>query len=464
MEIQRFDGAEESAVLISMITDDRVLGRIEPKWGHGLFSSKYSNIIGSWCIGYYRSYSRAPGKTIRALFEGYAETVKDKATVSLIESFLSQLGDSYKQLKEESNSEFAIDRAAKHFDKVQIKKAYELSQAYLEAGDLAKARKVLEGYRKIELGAGSTIDVFQDKEALKRAFESKREPLIRYPGAAGEFFGDALERDGFLSIYGLYKSGKSYWLSDICYRGVTQRRKVAMFQAGDLSEAQFMQRWACRSASRPLFAKTVKYPKSIIKEKDAEEARVEYDEKVFKNDLSWRSTWKAYQKIQQRRVRSDESYFKLSVHANSTLSIGMIQDSLKRWEREDWTPDIIAVDYPDIMDMSSEDGDLRSKTNEIWKKLRSISQIYHCLVIVVTQVKASAMKAVSLGQEHFSEDARKLAHVTGTLGVSQTSTEKDHGIYRLNWINLREGAFSRNRFLYVAGCLDIASPIICSTW
>ena len=54
--------------------------------------------------------------------------------------------------------------------------------------------------------------------------------------------------------------------------------------------------------------------------------------------------------------------------------------------------------------------------------------------------------------------------MTGMVGINATEKEKDRGITRLNWVVLREKAFSSYRCVYVAGCLAIAHPAIKSTW
>ena len=66
--------------------------------------------------------------------------------------------------------------------------------------------------------------------------------------------------------------------------------------------------------------------------------------------------------------------------------------------------------------------------------------------------------------ENFSEDKRKHAHVTGTVGLNQTKEESKIGIMRLNWIVAREMRFNSHKCCHVAGCLDIANPAIKSTF
>jgi len=124
--------------------------------------------------------------------------------------------------------------------------------------------------------------------------------------------------------------------------------------------------------------------------------------------------------------------------------------------------DVVVIDYADILLMESGD-DNRNKINECWKQLRRLSQTWHCLVITATQSDAASYTAGTMGRQHFSEDKRKLAHVTGMIGLNQTEDEKEEAIMRLNWIARRESHYVERKCIYVVGCLPIANPAIKST-
>ena len=167
----------------------------------------------------------------------------------------------------------------------------------------------------------------------------------------------------------------------------------------------------------------------------------------------------------KRKIGSRQSYLKLSVHPNSTLSVSGIKNILRTWEQEEWVPDIIVIDYADILDMDSYKLEGRDRINETWKQLRSLSQIYHCLVITATQADAGSYDATLIRRCNFSEDKRKFAHVTGMVGINQTDpVEKELGVMRFNWLKLRDGKYSENVCVYIAGCLAVASPMIKSCW
>ncbi len=459
MRIEKRNSSEERRILIGMIVDKTVLGRINSRWKGRMFKSKWANIIAKWCLNYYGKYKKAPLHQIESLFETWSEKTKDESAIKLIEKFLSSLSDEYKELKSESNSDYIIDMAGNHFNQVQIEKLIDETQSNIDNGNVNEAHEHISSYNKIEMGVGEGIDILKDTEAIKEAFQDKEEPLIEYPGALGEFFGSTLERDAFVAFMAPEGRGKSFWLMDVAFRAMIQRRKVAYFQAGDMSQNQIMRRLMLRTSGRPLNPKEIKYPIAIKKRNDGS-IRTRTKIKRYKDKLSWQVSYRACKKIMRKKVKSKSSYFKLSCHPNTTLSVKNIESILQDWEKLLWTPDVIVIDYADILNMSYYGIEGRDRINETWNQLRALSQKLHCLVVTATQSDALSYEKELMTMQNFSDDKRKAAHVTGLVGINQTPQEKLKGIFRLNFLKLRDDNFYVSKCIYIAGCLDIADPAI----
>ncbi len=465
MRVSKRDGKDERRILVGMIVDPMILGRVVSKWEGDLFNSRWSNLVGSWCVKFFQRYEKAPGKSIEGLFESWAgDGRRDKETVELVEKFLARLSGDYEELAGESNSEYIIDLAGTHFNRVKLQRLAKALQGDVDGGDVSSGLKRVADYGQVEMGAGAGVDVFQDQDAIREAFKDKTEPLIKYPGALGKFFGDVFERDAFVAFMGSEKRGKSWWLMDVAYRGLLQRRKVAFFEVGDMSQNQIMRRLMIRASGRPLFPRTISYPMKIHHEVGDATAEVDLEEREFKKRLSWQVAYKSCQKIMKRKVKSKHSLFRLSCHPNSTISVAGIRSILQNWERSGWTPDVVVIDYADILAPPAGSMDTRDQINATWKQLRAMSQSLHCLVVTATQADAQSYTSDTIRRSNFSEDKRKLGHVTGLIGISATDEEKSFGMMRLNFVVLREEEFSESKCVYVAGCLPIGNPAIRSTW
>lgn len=465
MKIQQRDSKDEKTILTAMIIDPYVLGRIAAKWDRNnpLFESKWSNIVAQWCVDYFQRYDKPPKKNIAQLYESWSSENQDEDVSELMNKFLSSLSREYEAAKE-INSQFVMDLAGEYFNRISLSKLGQALQGDIQRGKVAEALKRVENFNKLEIVTNDHIDVFNGEAAIREAFESKAEPIIAYPGALGEFYGDALERDGFVAILAPEKRGKTWSLLDLAYTAVLQQRKVAFFEVGDMSQNQILRRFATRVCRRPMKPKTVKIPISITREPHAPEADIIYEEKEYTDELTWQAAWKRVQRV-KTKLGIGEDLLKLSIHANSSINVAGIRSILQSWQRRsNWSPDVIVVDYADILAPPSGIAESRDQINQTWKQLRQLSQTYHCLVITATQADAASYKQDLLDRTNFSEDKRKFAHVTAMLGLNQTDMEKKQGLWRYNWIVLRENEFSLSECCYVAGCLSIGHPTMISTF
>ncbi len=132
----------------------------------------------------------------------------------------------------------------------------------------------------------------------------------------------------------------------------------------------------------------------------------------------------------------------------------------------------VIIDYADLLAPPPGYGrqDYRHQTNATWQRLRQLSQSPIAgggakpLVITATQANRAAYGAGLIQREHIGEDKRKLAHVTGCVGLTQSDEEQDAGLVRLNWLERRGAKFSRGRAVTVAGCLALGRPAVLSAW
>lgn len=469
MQVEKRDGSTARRVLTAMIVDRAVLARVAASWlKEGLFKDTWCNQIGNWCVEYFLKYSKPPKKQIEALFESWATETPDKETVKLVERFLTGLSDEYKALAAEVNSEYIIDLAGKHFNTVRLERLADAIQGDVTAGKLDLAQKRVNTFGRVEMGRGTAVNVLCDKEAMRKAFESKKAPLIVYPGAVGRMFDDAFERDAFVVFQGPEKRGKSWWLIDVSWRAMEQGRKVAFFAVGDMSQDQVMRRYMTRASKRPLKStkskdpkfpdKPVRYPTYLSRVPESPFATADVEERHFKHDLSLETAWRACQAVVKKTKSRD--LLRLSVHPNSSINIHGIAYQLQQWEHTGWTPDVVIIDYADIIAPLPGYKESRDQVNQTWMGLRGLSQSLHCCLVTATQSDADSYDADVITAGNFSEDKRKNAHVTAMFGLCQTTDEKAQGIMRINRIQFRENEFTSDVCVHVAGCLSIANPAI----
>lgn len=458
-----------------MITSKAVLAAIADRWDlEGLFEGRWPNLIGSWCVKHYRKYHRAPGRQIEVIFDRWAEgrEGKDKDTVKLVEKFLGSLSGQYDRQKKKVQVQFTIDLAGEHFNGVKCQEVADEVTGLIEDGNIEKAVSLMETFKKVEVGLGSRVSVLRDKNAIREALESKTEPVIKFDGALGHFFGDSLERDGFIAFWGPEKRGKSWILIEMAWQAMLQGRRVAMFQVGDLSRPQIMRRFLIRAMGRPLKPTKKKHPLmvpvSIMGPKGTGEgsmASVVQKPMKFSGHVDLKMAWKACRKITAPWPDDpNEDLLMLDTYPNTSISINGISGVLDRWARDGWRPDVIVIDYADILAPIDGKIDTRFQIDATWRGMRQLSQRLHCLVITASQTNAASYDVETIGAKHFSEAKSKRAHVTGTVSINRSDAEKKMGIYRFNWIDGREWDYDSSVCVHTAGSLGLASPMMLSTY
>lgn len=461
----------ERRIAAGCLTSPLVCGQLAARWERGDLSSKEADRVVGWAVEHWGKHQDVLGKGVTLYFEQWAETA-GKEQVDATERFLSGVLQSIEQ-DGEPNGQAVVTLADKHLKKVQLKRMADDVQKAVEIGQVARAEEIVGKGIKAGLAAPEGVDLFCDAEAMRSTYAREIvEPLVRYPDGLGEFFGPHLRRDCFIAFMGMEKAGKSYWLLDIAWRAMLARKRVAYFQVGDLSLDQIKDRFLVRSAKRPSWSTrhdngwpcTVKTPTKITPVKE-DAALVEFTEQEWKRPLQAGSDW--VEKIQlhvQHETRSKRSFFKLFWFPTKTVSVLQVKAMVDSLVMREWSPDVVCVDYADLLAPSNRRDDKRDQIKHDWEQLRQISMENHCLVLSATQVNADSYKKKTLDRTNFSENHLKFAEVNGMIGISMTAEEKERQLNRLNWVVRREGQYSPRRCVTVAGCLALSDPAVLSVY
>lgn len=459
LDVKRVDGAAERQVMIAMVVSDEVAAAVAAKWEYGMMPSDAGNLVASWCVRHVTHYGRAPGKNLRHYFHEWAATKRDPALVEPIEALLASLSGQYAAARDGVTPAVVRDVAAKVFTGHRLRKMTDAVAAALESGDVGKADAAAAAYRRLEMGPGKWITLGQEPDRIEAAFSQAYEQVVEYPGAAGNFFGRSLCRDGFVAFMAPEKRGKSFFLQDLAWRAVEQGRRVAYFECGDHSEPQAIVRLGVRASGRKLVGDPdhpVKVPISIAPPENKGDPEVAYKKLWCRENLTGPDAAAALAAAADR--------LRVSVHVTSSMSVRDAENELDELARDEWYPDVVVFDYADVLKAIDPRAEKRDQVNDTWKALRAMSQKRHCLVVTATQTNKESYTTALLTREHFSEDHRKLAQVTGMVGINQTEKEIPLNVFRLGWVVRRDLEFDPKRVCYLAHCLAIGNPCVASTF
>lgn len=468
MKRKKIDTLTEQKIITAMVVSKEFLSQVVSTINLDLIQAKHLQQIAKWCLQYYEEYREAPREHIESIYHAWVRKGKaQEETIDAVHDVLEHLSEEYED-EPNINIPYLLDNAADHFNTRRIEVLKDDLEYSLAEGDREGASNAIASFSTVSAKLDLGINPLNDDEAWDAAFAESQKPLITWGSkSANYFFGNALIRDGLIGVLAPEKRGKTWWCVEFALRAASQRKRVALFEVGDMSQSQMMRRIGVKLSRRPMFKKdlgTIKIPQKIWRGKDGIE--VEHREVNCSRIANASASKKSVDKfLRGAGIRKDDPHFMASTHANSAINIQGISTIMDQWKiYRNFIPDIVIIDYPDILapEPGTSNMSTRDQNNTTWKAMRRLSQEWHCLVIAPTQADAASYSQEILGPSNFSEDKRKLSHVTGFLGLNQMPAEKEQGIMRLNWIDLREGMFARNRCLYVGQCLQLGRPFCCA--
>lgn len=459
MRHQRFEGKQLRSVLAGMITDTKVCSRLCSQLKGRGFKEEFASVIYKWCKDHIERYGEAPGKIIQLSFDRWAEKARDDKVVSQVEGILDYALGEYDPA-ENGHADLILDQASSYLSRKEIVKLKEDIEDDIEAGDFEAAFNRIRSVSQVNFNGNDIVRPIDDHEVWFDVLTEERErPLFEYPGALGQLIGPSFVPGTLFSFMGVEKAGKSYYLLDAAFRTLKNRFKVAYFEVGDLGQQETIERFGQRVLHSPVEESYVNWPVGWSKE----DPDVPTTKRKRCNGVSIAHVKKKL----LRYTRGRPDLLRLSCHPNSSVSVSDLQTILKEWFLDSgWAPDLIVIDYADILAPPSGYHDTKDQIDETWKQLRRLSQEMNCCVLTGTQTGSQAYrkKGTVLTRSDFSGRKTKLAHVNGMIGLNATAEDKKHDVTRINWVVRRKGGGSELTQVLVAGCFAAGMPIVLSKY
>lgn len=504
----------ERKIVIGLITSTEYLKQIKNEWNPNYIESQAAKILSSWCLEYFDERGVAPMRDIETILlkKLRKKKIKKELAEEIETDILVKLSEQYEN--QDNNIDSLLIDTREYFIERQLEIHSEEIQDALSKGDIKKARQLQENFKLVIGGEDSGIDL-ADSSTLSKidsAFADVENPVIKFHGALGEFWNSEMVKGSFVSLLAPEKRGKSFLLLELMMTAYEQGVPTAFFQAGDMTEAQQIIRTAIyltQKSNKEKFCGKQYIPVldcvknqtdncnrkiracrfGIFKDKTEEQIRNEItyeeileakkDNKFYKNCYNcinwqknpWGTVWLEEFDNGEKPLTANEAkrawkkFFRnndkvrLSTHANGELSVPKMIAILEAWKRKGFIPQLLILDYADLV-TADRTGDMRHLIDYIWRNLRGISQKYDLLIVAPTQADAKSYEQEILKLSNFSEDKRKLAHVTAMYGLNQdpAGREKKLGIMRINKIVIREDGFHATDQVHLLQRLQIGRP------
>jgi hypothetical protein len=456
VKAKEIDTSVERQIVTYAITSTRFLRDVGSALRPENLKSAYARTVVKWVLEYYTEYHEAPGKHIQELYQKNFTQVRDEDETELISEFLVRLSDRYKNetiSPEKDNIEFIVTNATTYLRLQKLERLKESIELAVLNKDPTKGEQEVGSFQRVGTIRDKGVSIFDDTVAVTTAFLEEEDVLFRFPGILGDELGPFVRGD-LVSYMAASKRGKSWWEWYTGQIAAYYGYHVVFFNL-EMTPNQIIRRaWTSltgvpRRRKAGQAKRIISVPYFDSENEDGpwtvEEAKKEY--KTI--DLS---SVRLKQKNFRRQFHSGNvRIFSLPAYSATLKDIVAHLDNLYYYD--DYVPDVVVVDYADLLVPSNARVETRHQLDEIWKGLRRIGQERNCLVVTASQAGRAAFDADAT-EKDISEDIRKIAHVAKLVSINQTRPERDIGVCRLRQLVERDDRMGGGKVV-VLQCLDL---------
>jgi len=487
-----------------MIVSGTYLQRISKIFNPTYFQIDYARTIAKWCIEHMNLYGSAPQQHIEDIFQSRRREFADGQS-QMAEEFLRQISKAHEE-RESFNSDYLFEKTRKYFHRRALLILTDRIEACALDDKIADAHMALKSFKAVSTDVSPWINPFDDSFISEVFSNIDTNRLLHLPGKIGELTGP-FERGWLVGWLGPMKRGKTFWLFECGFQAAMQKLNVIIVslemnkttnalriyrrmtalpdEPGEYIYPVFdcanNQDGSCEMEERsrfndiPLFSKDDQDKPKFSKSMDYRGCTYCRENLNFpKGENPYIPEWwykistieKSFNIEDVRRgkrqfIAQFGSRIRFRPYPAFSASINDLESDLEILEfNESFIPDVIVIDYADILIPPDKRLIERSALDSIWKGLKGLAEKRNCLVITASQSNRGAIQKDDVSQIDIAEDIRKIAHVDAMFGLNQNRSERQEMVMRVNVLAHRHRAFSDYRQALILNQLDLGLPCI----
>ena len=486
----------EEKILTALIVSDTFCRDFSPLINKEIFVVDFIARVAMWCKSYFHKYKKAPGKHIQDIYETEKQNISNDDEREAVANLLTKLSEDYEL--SEFNEEYLSDKARNYFRERSIRLSTEKASALLEVGKVEEAETILQRYKKANTAFIGWENPFEES-VIKNWFQdenSQKDILFKLPGDIGKFIG-YFQRNWLVSFLAPVKRGKTWFLLEIAINGVLSRKRTLVISL-EMDKHRVYKRLYKRITAMadetkeyimPVFDCKLNQENTCEKPERKNKTRLLDDmgkkPKHFERGLKYRpctycrgskwfqpETWftitkreelkqgKAVKKI-SAVAKQFGSKIRVIKYPTKTANVTRIRSDIQALEEnEGFVPDLVVIDYADIIGKEDSRETGREAINSIWEALKGMTDSLHCCVVTASQSNRAGFERDNVTQTNASEDIRKMAHADIWFGINQTPEEKRASRVRISKIAVRDGDFDQYESVIVTQQLSTGQVIL----
>ena len=487
IKVETIDNTIEDLIITGMIVDTKYLQEIIRAAKPEYFETDVNRVLVQWIREYYKKNSISPGEEIQDIFR-LNQGDLDKDESQTVRIFLKRITQEYSG--REFNTEYVLPKSFKHLELNAYHHKLKLVKRELQRENLEEAKGIFNNAAKEIFKQVTSWKSLSDVGLLNSWWGEKQMPAMSFPGELGKYM-PPIERGRLYAMLGPAKRSKSFWLLEWAYNGAFDGLNVVFFSL-EMGEHEVDTRWKERISGKSIMnraKKTFNYPvKDCLNNQKGDcqiadctslgtsvfdgklrESFADHPEHTpctycegIDDELFKPTHWMAskedtrltlaeavdYQKRLDEHI--GENRVRIFSYPIGSASVKDIEQSLSDLElHEGFIPDLIVVDYADILKEDLRLGEKRHRVGDNWQALSRMAKTRNAVVVTASQGNRSSAKKNRLDVDDVAEDFSKVMTIDGIFAINEVNfdqsdkwqIDKNWQIQRIETIALRYGRF-----------------------
>jgi len=463
----------EKRIVAGMIVSQEFAMEIHHIVNFDYFQNSYLRRVAKWVLEYFDKYEKVPFHHIQDLYDIHKRKLKE-SEADLIKELLHDISERYSHQK--INAKYLLDQAVTYFQGQELEIRANNIQACLLNNDVPGAQDQITEYIQVEKQSSDGLSA-TGTNSVEGVFEKSKE-FFSFGGQLGKFLGE-MQRGWLVGLTGPFKRGKTFWLMEFGYIGMVSDLKVVLFSL-EMSKRDVLDRWYKRITGTgnpdhtyfPIFdclknqsGECMKPErKNQLKLLDSDGNKPNFSPRSQYRICTWcrkndpefyeKATWfkdvgplpeYTQQYVEEKLAPFDKVYnnkFMFFTYPRFSANVRDIVRDLDKLERtHNFIPDVIIVDYADILKPEKKEAVGVEKEDETWMSLARLAGERNCLVVTGTQATRQGLDVKTVTHKHTARWIGKLGHVDMMLTLNQTPEEKVEGAMRIGIMEHRHAFF-----------------------
>jgi len=498
IRVRKIDMVLEKALVTAMIVSTTFMAKVFLKIKREHFKSSYAGTLAGWCIDFYKQYKKAMNIHVRDIFNERANDLGDDEK-KLIDTFLSDISLEFAKEKH-MNVDYLYTKAREFIKKRTLEILLEKVKTRMDNNEIDKAEKLMEKYQEVAYESDVEVINIFDKDRVLAGWDrimnegTNEDPdfLFAFPGVARDFFG-IFKRGWLIGIEAPMKRGKSFILQEFATQAVMNKLNVLFItmemHSNEISnriykriastiaskqdkilfpvfDCELNQNGGCRRSERtnkcilllpnknkPIFEDANPKYKSCSFCRGHELLHKHYKPEVwFELQIPRRHSIVDFKKAitSFSRYSCGDENFKVLMYPSMSTSVEQIKADIGKLElTKGFFPDVVVIDYADLITTETKNFNRRDTIDEVWKKMKGIALEKRCTIVTATQSGRRTFNKQNQKAEDTFEDIRKLAHVDMMFALNQMPQDRKDGSIRIANIVSRWGEVDEEKQLRV---------------